>query len=82
MWLAALHNRCASKLMNTVIDSSAFPPSHTEVKQLRREVARLTEENADLRASALVWQRLYAAAVERTRDLEQAANDASTAWIS
>jgi len=63
--------------MNTVLDFSAFPPNHhiLELERLRRDLVRLTEENDDLRASALVWQRLYEAAVKRARDLEQRPTD-------
>ena len=35
-----------------------------DAKQLQAEVARLRRENADLRASALLWQRLYDQALE------------------
>jgi hypothetical protein len=37
---------------------------------LRAEVARLREDNEDLRASLVVWVRLYEAAVARASELD------------
>jgi hypothetical protein len=41
-----------------------------EPERLYREIARLQEDNEDLRASAVHWLRLYDAALRRANDLE------------
>ena len=42
-----------------------------ENAQLREELARLHDENGDLRASAALWIRCYEAACERCRDVKR-----------
>jgi len=59
--------------MNTILDLSALRPATTldETEAPHLEIARLQEDVADLRASALQWQELYEGALRRTKDLEE-----------
>jgi hypothetical protein len=43
----------------------------TEGKDVRSEIDRLREDNADLRASARWWKALYEGAVTRATDVER-----------
>lgn len=38
---------------------TTYPSFNATVEELRADVERLWQENADLRASALLWKRLY-----------------------
>jgi hypothetical protein len=44
-------------------------------RDLHVENEQLREENGDLRASALLWERLYHRAVERANDLQRALDE-------
>ena len=53
--------------MNTLPNLSRIRPSDVvnEVERLRLEIARIQEENDDLRASAFLWRNLYERALPR-----------------
>jgi hypothetical protein len=58
--------------MNTIIDLSAVLPGDDapEEEPPHLEIARLREDNDDLRASALQWRELYESALRRANRLE------------
>ena len=59
--------------MNTVLDAWALHPGDDthENEPPHVEIARLREDVADLRASALRWRALYENALRRAKDLEE-----------
>jgi hypothetical protein len=56
--------------MNTIFADSSSGDDIPDVARQQREIARLQEDNEDLRASAAHWRRLYDAAPRPTNDLE------------
>jgi hypothetical protein len=63
--------------MNTLPDFSHIRPSDVvnEVERLRLEIARIQEENADLRACAFLWRKLYEQALPRPTERDTTANE-------
>jgi hypothetical protein len=63
--------------MNTLSDRSRIRPSDAvnEIEQLRLEIARVQEENDDLRACAFVWQNLYEQALRRATERDTTAEE-------
>ena len=53
-------------------DGSEHPPENA-IDAVRNEISRLRDENTDLRASALLWFRLYEAAITRANEMERVA---------
>jgi hypothetical protein len=60
--------------MNTILDLSAIHPGEEthDDEPPHVEIARLREDVADLRASAVRWRELYENAVRRAEDIEDA----------
>jgi hypothetical protein len=58
-------------------DSAVDPYFSSDVEQLRVEVKQLRQDNEDLRESALWWQRLYEAAIERMNGSQQLLSETS-----
>jgi hypothetical protein len=61
--------------MNTLSDRSRIRPSDAvnEIEQLRLEIARVQEENHDLRACAVQWRNLYEQALRRATERDPTA---------
>ena len=63
--------------MNTLPNLSCIRPSDVvnEAEQLRLEIARIQEENDDLRACALLWRNLYERALPRATGRDTTAKE-------
>jgi len=57
----------------TADNDGAEQRPETTIDAVRNEIGRLRDENTDLRASALLWFRLYEAAITRVNELERVA---------